>query len=142
MRLSGFVCVLVFAGAACNISVARSEDCKCSGAPIGTPYSGGDGQPPITAVLAFVASFLTYGLAKPPTVAAGTPTPPASGVSVSLAVIGFVVAVLALIALIFIAQRLMAIDPGLESFLIRIAYILLFVGMGPPLGWGLGRTIG
>jgi hypothetical protein len=61
---------------------------------------------------------------------------------VSLAVIGFVVAVLALIALIFIAQRLMAIDPGLESFLIRIAYILLFVGMGPPLGWGLGRTIG
>jgi hypothetical protein len=45
MRLSGFVCVLVFAGAACNISVARSEDCKCSGAPIGTPYSGGDGQP-------------------------------------------------------------------------------------------------
>jgi hypothetical protein len=96
----------------------------------------------IVTVLAFIASFLTYGLAKPPTVAAGTPTPPASGVSVFLAVGGLLLAVAALIALLFITQRLMTIDPGLESFLVRIAYVLLFVGMGPPLGWGLGRTIG
>jgi hypothetical protein len=96
----------------------------------------------ITAVLTFTATFLVYGLAKPPTAAAGTPTPPASGASISLAVGGLLLAVVALIALIFITQRLMAIDPGWESFSIRIAYVLLFVGMGPPLGWGLGRTVG
>jgi hypothetical protein len=45
MRLSGFVRALVFAGAICNSSLARSEDCKCSGSPTSTPYNGGDGQP-------------------------------------------------------------------------------------------------
>jgi hypothetical protein len=96
----------------------------------------------ITAVLAFIGSFLTYGLAKPTSVPAGTPTSPPSGVSVSLALGGFIVAVLALIALIFVTQQLVTVDPGLESFLIRIAYLFLFVGAGLPLGWSFGRTIG
>jgi hypothetical protein len=97
----------------------------------------------VTAVLTFVASFLTYGLAKPPSGApAGTPPSPASRVSVFLAAGGFIFALLALITLLFITQRLATIDPGWESFLIRAAYLLFFVGMGPPLGWGLGRAIG
>lgn len=45
MRLSGFVCALVFAGAICNTSGARSQDCECSGTAIGSSYKGGDGQP-------------------------------------------------------------------------------------------------
>jgi hypothetical protein len=96
----------------------------------------------ITAVLAFVASFLTYGLAKPLAGPTGTPAPPPSKVSVSLAVGGFIVALIALIALIFITLQIRTIDPGLEAFIVRIAYILLFVGVGPPLGWSFGRTIG
>lgn len=97
----------------------------------------------ITAVLTFVASFLTYGLVKPQTLApVGTPAPPASTVSVVFATIGFIVAVLALISLIVITQRLGHLDAGLESVLNRIAYVALFVGMGPPLGWGLGRALG
>ena len=93
----------------------------------------------ITAILTFVASFLTYPLARPP---AGTPTPPASGISIFLAVGGLLLALLGLLAILFITGKLVAIEPGWESYLNRIAYVLLFVGMGPPLGWGLARTIG
>jgi hypothetical protein len=48
---------------------------------------------------------------------------------------------LALIALLFITQKLVAIDSGWESFSVRAAYLLFFVGLGQPLGFGLGRTI-
>ncbi|WP_156527094.1 hypothetical protein [Bradyrhizobium sp.] len=95
----------------------------------------------IVAVLTFIASFMTYGFARPPSgLPAGTLSP-ATRFSILFAIAGFVVALVGLLALLFITQRLMSFDPGWESFLVRVAYITMFVGMGPPLGWSLGRTI-
>lgn len=90
-----------------------------------------------SALLAFVGSFLSYGLARP-----GAPPQPASRVSISFAIVSFLLGVFGLIAIIFMTSRLISIEPGWESFMTRIAYVLFFVGLGPPLGWALGRTVG
>jgi hypothetical protein len=96
-----------------------------------------------TACLTFVATFFFYGLAKPPAGApAGTPMPAASKLSIYFALGSFVLALVGLLAAVFLTQDLIAIDPGLEAFLVRVAYVLFFVGLSPALGWPLGRVIG
>jgi hypothetical protein len=98
------------------------------------------------AFLTFVGTFLSYGLALPnkaPTGApAGMPPPPSSKLSVAFAFGSFLFALFGLLAAVFLTQGLIAIDPGWESFLVRVAYVLFFVGLGPALGWALGRVIG
>jgi hypothetical protein len=96
----------------------------------------------ITAVLTFIASFFTYSLAKPQTVPAGARMPPASRAAVVFAVLGLFIALLSLFALIVITQRVLAMDAGWESVLIRVAYACLFIGMGPPIGFSLCRALG
>jgi hypothetical protein len=99
-----------------------------------------------TACLTFVATFLCYGLALQNKQAAGapagTPMPAASKLSIYFALGSFVLALVGLLAAVFLTQDLIAIDPGWQAFLVRVAYVLFFVGLGPALGWSLGRVIG
>src|ERR1700722_12339271 len=61
------------------------------------------------------------------------PPAPATPASVVVAMIGLGASLVGLLAMVFLTSKLVPIDPGWESFAIRVAYLLLVIGAGAPL---------
>jgi hypothetical protein len=96
----------------------------------------------VAADLSVVAGILAVILALVVCVYSRLPRPPSppSQSSTIVAFAGLGVAILGLLALVFLTGDLITIDPGWESFANRVAYLFLVVAVGAPIGWTASRA--